>query len=75
MLVFIVSAVLLYLNGCGNPDIGMMVRQDAKMKWYLQRAGNVYLQQAYRQKQRAAMLEQYSSDRNHFFSEMLSSST
>jgi hypothetical protein len=57
VLLFIVSAVILYLNGCGNPDIGMMMREDAKMKWYLQRAGMVYLEQACREKQRAAVLE------------------
>ena len=45
-----------YFAGFGNPSIKRFIKEDAKLPWFRQRAGTLYLSQAVRERNRANVL-------------------
>lgn len=50
------AASILFTMGVGNPRLEKFVEEDAKLEWYKQRPGKIFMAQASREKQRAAAL-------------------
>lgn len=55
--IFVAGAV--YFSGFGNPSIKKYIREDAKLSWFRQRAGLIYLEKAGREEERAFSLLSY----------------